>query len=117
MPYTPVASGLYTTVENTSGAPAVFGFLGVQGRRLEANETYTVRGDLVAALGALRSPRKFKGLERALLAGDIKIVSSPAVYLYDETDEETHELAADNGALGVIDPRWDPDGIGESAFA
>ena len=29
MPYTPATSGLYTTVENTSGVEKVFGFLGI----------------------------------------------------------------------------------------
>lgn len=111
MSTTPVTTGLYTTVENTSGAAAVFGFLGTHGRRLAANATYTVPGDLVSALGGgalntKKSARQFKALEKALKAGDIKIVSSPAAYLYDATLEKTSELSLDDGTLGVIDPRW-----------
>lgn len=116
MPYTPVTSGLYTTVENTSGADKVFGFLGTHGKRLEAGDTYTVPGDLVARLGAQRSQRQFKALEAALESGDLKIVSSPAVYLFDSDAEETRELSLVGGVLGTIDPQWDPDGTGASDF-
>lgn len=116
MPYTPVSTGLYTTVENTSGVEKVFGFLGTHGKRLSANETYTVSGDLVSKLGNARSQRKFKALESALKTGDLAIVSSPAVYLYDATDEATRELSLDNGALGTVDPQWDPAGTGTSDF-
>jgi hypothetical protein len=114
MPYTPVTTGLYTTVENTSGSAKVFGFLGTHGKRLAANETYTVPGDLVAKLGGQRSQRKFKALEAALTTGDLKIVSSPAVYLYSEQSEVTRELALDGLVLGTVDPQWDPAGTGTS---
>lgn len=116
MPYTPVTTGLYTTVENTSGATKVFGFLGTHGKRLAANETYTVSGDLVAKLGGQRSQRKFKALENALKGGDLKIVSSPAVYLYDATNEATRELELNDGVLGTVDPQWDPAGTGTSDY-
>jgi hypothetical protein len=116
MPYAPVTTGLYTTVENTSGADKVFGFLGTHGKRLEANETYTVPGDLVSKLGALRSQRKFKALETALQDGELKIVSSPAVYLYSESSEVTRELSLDGLVIGTVDPQWDPTGTGTSDF-
>jgi hypothetical protein len=116
MPYSPSTSGLYTTVENTSGAAKVFGFLGTHGKRLEANETFTVPGDLVSKLGAHRSQRKFKSLESALTAGDLKIVSSPAVYLYSEDSEVTRELSLDGLVIGTVDPQWDPTGTGTSDF-
>lgn len=114
MPYTPVTSGLYTTVENTSGKAAVFGFLGTHGKRLAANATYTVPGDLVTKLGSQRSQRKFKALETALASGELKIVSSPAVYLYSENDETTSQLALQGRVLGTVDPQWDPAGTGTS---
>ncbi len=116
MSYSPVTTGLYTTVENTSGAEKVFGFLGTHGKRLAANETYTVPGDLVTKLGAKRSMRQFKALEAALSVGDLKIVSSPAVYLYDATDEVTRELEISGGVLGTVDPQWDPAGTGTSDY-
>ena len=114
MPYTPVTTGLYTTVENTSGADKVFGFLGTHGKRLAANETFTVPGDLVSKLGGQRSQRKFKALEKALQDGDLKIVSSPAVYLYSTQSEVTRELALEGLVLGTVDPQWDPAGTGTS---
>ena len=114
MPYTPVTAGLYTTVENTSGVAAVFGFLGLHGKRLLANETFTVPGDLVATLGGQRGQRKFKALEAALTGGDLRIISSPAVYLKSNTDDTTAELALQGRVLGTIDPGWDPAGTGVS---
>lgn len=114
MPYAPVTTGLYTTVENTSGAAAVFGFLGTHGKRLAANATYTVPGDLVTKLGSQRSQRKFKALEAALKDGELKIVSSPAVYLKSLNDDNTQELALDGRVLGTVDPQWDPAGTGTS---
>jgi hypothetical protein len=73
-------AGLYTTVKNVSGATAVFGFLGVHGKRLAHNATFTEPGDLVARLGNQRSQRQFKAFEKAIEAGDLTIVSSPVVY-------------------------------------
>lgn len=114
MPYTPVTSGLYTTVENTSGKAAVFGFLGTHGKRLAANATYTVPGDLVTKLGSQRSQRKFKALEAALVTGELKIVSSPAVYLYSAEDDTTGQLVLQGAVLGTVAPQWDPAGTGTS---
>lgn len=114
MSYSPVTTGLYTTVKNTSGATKVFGFLGTHGKRLENDETYTVPGDLVSKLGGQRSQRKFKALESALTGGDLKIVSSPAVYLKSLDADTTQELALDGRVLGTVDPQWDPDGTGAS---
>ena len=98
---------LYTTVKNVSGAERVFGFLGTHGKRLANNETFTVRGDLVGALGANRSVRKFAALERALLDGDLLIVKSPSVYLRSEDDDTTAELAlGTTNQLGTTTPSY-----------
>lgn len=100
--------GLYTTVRNTSGATAVFGFLGLHGKRLANNETFTVPGDLVAALGGQRSQRKFKALERALADGDIVITASPAVYLTDSADDSIDQLAVSSDSVTPTSPEgWD----------
>ena len=98
--------GLYTTVKNTSGAARVFGFLGAHGKRLAANETYTVPGDLVATLGkgGRGGQRQFKALEKALETNKIDIVSSPAVYLTDATDGSRDQLKLDNNTLGTTTP-------------
>jgi hypothetical protein len=87
----------------------VFGFLGLHGRRLDNNATYTVPGDLVGALGAQRSQRQFQALERALLNNDLEIVKSPSVYLRSEgVSPITRELGmADSRELGTTVPSYD----------
>lgn len=97
---------LYTTVQNTSGSAKVFGFLGKHGKRLADEETFTVPGDLVGALGAERSQRRFKALERALLDGAIEITKSPSVYLRSEDNSGTAELAAQGRVLGTTAPSY-----------
>lgn len=102
--------GLYTTVKNTSGAEATFGFLGAHGKRLANNATYTVPGDLVASLGkgGRGGQRQFKALERALEAGDMVIVNSPAVYITDVDDGSIDQITVDDGAVETRSPTgWD----------
>ena len=94
---------LYTTVKNVSGVTQTFGFLGKHGKRLANNETYSVRGDLVGALGAERSTRRFAALERALLNEALIIVKSPSVYLLNEQGTNTQELAMSGRTLGTTD--------------
>jgi len=101
-------AGLYTTVKNVSGKEATFGFLGLHGKRLADNATYTVPGDLVAKLGGQRSQRQFKALERALEQGNLVIVSSPAVYLTDTADNSHDQVALSSNTLGTVSPQgWD----------
>jgi hypothetical protein len=101
-------SGLYTTVKNISGAEATFGFLGLHGKRLANNATFTVPGDLVAKLGNQRSQRQFKALEKALEMGNLIIVSSPAVYLTDTADNSHDEVTLSSNSLGVTPAQgWD----------
>lgn len=102
--------GLYTTVKNVSGAARVFGFLGAHGKRLENNETYTVAGDLVAAVGkgGRGGQRQFKALEKALETGTLVITKSPAVYLTDEDDGSIDQVKLDENTLGTKSPEgWD----------
>lgn len=94
-------TGLYTTVKNTSGKTASFGFLGLRGKRLANNATHTVPGDLVAALGGQRSQRKFNALEKALVDGKLQIVSTPAVYLADTSTNALRQLKLTGGTLGT----------------
>lgn len=102
--------GLYTTVKNTSGAARVFGFLGAHGKRLANNGTYTVPGDLVAAVGkgGRGGQRQFKALEKALEDGTLVITKSPAVYLTDEDDGSIDQVNLDTNTLGTKSPEgWD----------
>jgi hypothetical protein len=101
-------SGLYTTVKNVSGAEAVFGFLGLHGKRLADNATFTVPGDLVAKLGGQRSQRQFKALEKALEDGTLVIINSPAVYITDTDDNSIDQVTVDAGAVETTSPQgWD----------
>jgi len=97
---------LYTTVKNVSGVTQTFGFLGKHGKRLANNETYSVRGDLVGALGAERSTRRFAALERALVNGALTIVKSPSLYLLNEQGTVTAEVAMSNRVLGTSNPSF-----------
>lgn len=98
---------LFTKVKNVSGHRRVFGFLGVHGKELGANETYLHRGNLVSQLGAATSARKFQALQRALdVNSSLEILSTPAVHLYDAVDDRTQVLALANGELGMTDPCW-----------
>lgn len=98
---------LYTTVKNVSGVERTFGYLGVRGMRLLANEVVTVRGDLVSKLGNQTSARRFKALERSLDDNSsLEIVSSPSVHLYDPVLDQTRTLALQNNVLGLVDPCW-----------
>lgn len=107
---------LYTTVKNVSGKTLTFGFLGAHGKTLANNATYTVPGDLVTKLGAQRSQRKFKALERALTTNLLDIVRSPSVYVLSETGSVTKELAMNSSSqLGTSNPSWQ--GAGGGGFA
>lgn len=110
------SSDLYTVVKNVSGKTLSFGFLGAHGVTLANNATYTVPGDLVTKLGAQRSQRKFKALERALTNDLLDIVRSPSVYLLSETGSVTKELAMNSAsAVGTSNPSWQ--GAGGGGFA
>lgn len=101
---------LHTTVKNTSGTERTFGYLGPRGKRLSAGQSFTVPGDLVATLGAMTSKRRFNALKGSLDRGSLAILSSPGVFLYDETDDRTRMLAVNNGELGSVDPCYDSSG-------
>lgn len=107
------SAGLFTVVKNTSGKERPFGYLGTHGKRLSANESFSHPGDLVGKLGADKYQRKFKSLCGSLERGSLSIVSSPAVYLFDEEDDVTRQLALEGGALGTVDPLWDSEGSSE----
>jgi hypothetical protein len=103
-----MVTGLYTTVKNVSGSAATFGYLGLHGKRLADNATYTVPGDWVAKLGGQRSQRQFKALERDLADGNLIIVSSPAVYLTDTVDNSNDQVVLSSNTVTTTSPAgWD----------
>jgi hypothetical protein len=106
----PPVDCLYTTIQNTSGAEAVFSFLPPHGRRMAANEQLTVAGNLIDRLASKTSNRQFKALERALARGVMAIIQTPSVIVYDDTVAQGAELMpkaiAGGATLGMVDPCW-----------
>jgi GNAT superfamily N-acetyltransferase len=73
------ANLLPTIVKNTSGVRKPFPFLPPHGITLDADQTYSIDGDLLSGLIQQR-PAYANGLAEALNAGDLEIVqSAPAV--------------------------------------
>jgi hypothetical protein len=94
---------LYTTLVNSSGKETVFSFIPPHGRRLAVNEQITVAGNMVDRLAVKTSNRQFKAMERAVAAGLLTIVYTPAQYIYDGgATVQVVGMAA--GALGMVDP-------------
>jgi hypothetical protein len=82
----PDTSFLYTTVKNLMGVDHVFGYLPPHGKKLLANQTFTVPGDLANRILTTRvtpMQRSFKSLERDLLAGRLAIESTPRPIFFD----------------------------------
>jgi hypothetical protein len=100
---------LYSTVKNTSGGAKPFGFLPPHGRKLAANEEFTVWGDIREAIirfERTEARRSIIAFENALARGDIDIIHTPNPILQDHTTGHNKILRLNNGALGVVDPCW-----------
>lgn len=97
-------TSLVTVVKNMSGASRFFGFLPPHGKRLAANASASVTGDLLTQINA----RQQTALYNSLIAGDIEIVKTPAPHLYDATRSEIRVLKLNNNTLGHQDPSWVP---------
>lgn len=101
---------LYSTVKNTSGKPMTFGFLPPHGRKLAANEEFSVFGDIKQALirfDRSESRRSIIAFEKALDRGDLEILSTPGIILLDDSNPgSTLMLRLRNGALGVTSTCW-----------
>lgn len=107
----PNADCLYSTVRNVSGVRRHFGFLPPKGKTLDANEEYSIIGDIVTITALSRqsfaSGRRMQlSLERAVEAGELEIVQSPAVFIKDSVTDETKQLVLNSGTLAVEDPCW-----------
>lgn len=95
---------LETKVRNMTGKKATFGFLPPHGKTLAAGEEYTFFGSLTGLLQAITSKRKRTAFENALKNGYIVVVSSPSIFLYDETLDVTKTIKVDNGSVSTADP-------------
>jgi hypothetical protein len=106
---TPSAAGIGTLVRNTSGTTRFYDYLREQGKELQDGETYLVPGDLATACARI-SDVAYEALQRDLTNGDLEIVRSQDLHLYDSQRQVTQVLALKNEELGVIDPGWDAGG-------
>lgn len=107
----PNADCLYSTVRNTSGVRRHFGFLPPKGKTLTANEEYSVLGDITTIIAMSRqsyaSGRRMQlALDRAIEAGELEIVKSPALFIKDSVTDETKQVVLNSGSLAVEDPCW-----------
>lgn len=101
-------SCIYSTVRNTSGKRRFFGFLPPHGRTLAANEEFSVFGHITAAVVGdverATSRHHMAAFERAIEAGDLEILSTPAPILLDQGTEEPVMLEVTNGTVASTTP-------------
>jgi hypothetical protein len=99
---------LTTVVQNTSGVSMFFGFLGAHGATLPAGGQHNSVGDLVSRLMArpTRGVRDVYALDRALAAGTLAILSSPALHVYDAIESQTKIVTLSDNVLDVQNPCW-----------
>jgi hypothetical protein len=95
---------LSTTVRNGTGKSHFFGYLARHGKRLAAGETYNMAGDMVTRFRG--DPRLLKALQNDLKNGNIAIVRTPALHVYDETSDDTQVIRLRGGTVGHEAPCW-----------
>lgn len=98
---------LYTTIRCEVTGGAWFGFLPPFGMQLADDEEVTVAGDLTNRIALRRDfQRAFPAYEAALTDEELVLVNTPAVVLYDATEDESVLLAVDGETLGTNTPCW-----------
>lgn len=104
---------LKSKIVNVSSDTINLSFIG-NGVELAPGAEYSFVGTLSDVVtrgkGVSRAARAIEALEALLTQTPavVEVVSSPAVILYDATDDITKQLALDNGALTAISPSWLP---------
>jgi len=103
---------LYSTVRNVSTSEKFFGFLPPHGRRLACGEEMTVWGDIQHWLTRFTPNDRARRSLQVALAGDstyaqvLALVNTPAVHLYDATQDETKIITLVDGDFVQADPCW-----------
>lgn len=103
---------LYSTVRNISLREKFFGFLPPHGRRLACGEEMTVWGDIQHWLTRFTPNDRSRRSLQVALAGDadyssvLVLVNTPAVHLYDASQDETKILTLVAGTFVQADPCW-----------
>ncbi len=104
-------ASLKSKIVNVSGDTLNLSFIG-NGVELADGAEYEFIGTLTEAVtrgkNTSRAARALEALEALLLQSPamIEVVSSPAVLVYDATDDVTKQISLDNGALIAISPSW-----------
>jgi len=114
-------SCLYSTIKNTSGSSMRFGFLPPHGRQLDANEEFSVFGNVLESLvrhHRTTSRRQHESFAAAVERGDLEIQNTPAPIMTDTTTGAVKMLQVNNGTVEDVDPCWtssisDSDGVEE----
>jgi len=106
--YTGLASadGARTVLKNVSGARKTFPFIGARGVTLEANEEYAIDGHVESSAALRFRSRDYSDFLKALTAGRLQIVSTPATILKDSQTGALKAVKLTNGTLGVRNPTW-----------
>ncbi len=106
---------LCTVIQNTSGSPMYFPFLGIdgRGRDLADDETYTFLGTWEAAIRSMDAPgdgiaSALYDFAEKLIAGDITLVRVPAPLYMDTLGTTVFKLrdnagTPDNGTPSFLD--------------
>ena len=97
-------SCLYSTVQNTSGGQKIFGFLPPHSVQLDADEEYTVFGDIRQCLTTRRDQQAFAA---AIDRGDLAIISTPAPIIVDFVSGLSKMLHVASGVITVTAPCFD----------
>jgi hypothetical protein len=108
----PTQGCLFSTIKNTSGGEKHFGFLPPHGKTLDANEEITVFGDianLVRRNAGHHNLRAQNALAQAIADGDLTVVSTPCVIVYDEADLASYRIGSNNATFEVYEPNWESD--------
>ena len=102
-------SCLYTTVKNISGGTMKFAFLPPHGVELEDDEQLTIFGHITEAVnrGDRFGARWMDALKASVAAGYLDIDETPAVVMWDSTNEDNVIIAYDDDTVSYPAPCWD----------
>ena len=95
---------LNTVFRNPTANTLFYGFLGLHGRSIAPQGTYTFVGDALAPI--YRNSHSLAGLQNALTTGTIEILATPAMLITDLSSGAISQITATNGTLGVASPSW-----------
>jgi hypothetical protein len=102
---------LFSTVKNISGGSRTFGFLPPHGRKLAANEEFSVFGNILEAIqtGIDRnaSRRNITAFQSALANGTLEIIKTPNPILLNGVGQSKMVRIDRANNLSLSDPCWE----------